>query len=386
MTWNQGNEGGGGGGGGGVTAVTGSNGIVSSGGATPNITPTYGTATNTVTQGNDSRVVNAVPNTRQVVSGTGLTGGGDLSADRTLVVSYGTTAGTATQGNDSRLGGGAAGTIHAADTASNGAASTLALSDHQHAVSTATSLAAADAAAAAAGTATTIPRGDHKHQVTTAAPSVTVQSDAGTAAAGSASSLIRSDAQILAATATPSALGSSTAAQGTSTSLTRADHIHAITYGTAANTVAQGNDSRITGAEQTANKGAASGYAGLDANSFVPVANLPPVITTLLTPIESADLTDYNPTGFTSGVGALIIQANSGPIHLNSIANGVEGRVLYILNFPFDGSSAIVVVGASGVGATNNQIILKANIGSVTLNHFDNMLLLYTQTRWRQIA
>ena len=34
-------------------------------------------------------------------------------------------------------------------------------------------------------------------------------------------------------------------------------------YGTAANTAAQGNDSRITGAEQTANKNAASGYAGL---------------------------------------------------------------------------------------------------------------------------
>jgi hypothetical protein len=32
-----------------------------------------------------------------------LTGGGDLTADRTLAVSYGTTAGTACQGNDARL-------------------------------------------------------------------------------------------------------------------------------------------------------------------------------------------------------------------------------------------------------------------------------------------
>lgn len=38
-----------------------------------------------------------------VTAGTGLTGGGDLSANRTLAVSYGTTSGTAVQGNDSRV-------------------------------------------------------------------------------------------------------------------------------------------------------------------------------------------------------------------------------------------------------------------------------------------
>ena len=43
------------------------------------------------------------PTSRTITAGTGLTGGGDLSADRTLTVAYGTTAGTAAQGNDSRL-------------------------------------------------------------------------------------------------------------------------------------------------------------------------------------------------------------------------------------------------------------------------------------------
>ncbi len=47
--------------------------------------------------------VGAVDPTRQVIAGTGLSGGGDLSANRTLSVSYGTIAGTAAQGNDSRL-------------------------------------------------------------------------------------------------------------------------------------------------------------------------------------------------------------------------------------------------------------------------------------------
>lgn len=44
-----------------------------------------------------------VPTSRQIISGTGLTGGGDLTADRTLAVVYGSTAGTAAQGNDARL-------------------------------------------------------------------------------------------------------------------------------------------------------------------------------------------------------------------------------------------------------------------------------------------
>lgn len=45
-------------------------------------------------------------------------------------------------------------------------------------------------------------------------------------------------------------------------------------FGTTAGTIAQGNDSRITGAEQTANKGAANGYAGLNSSTVVPAAQL----------------------------------------------------------------------------------------------------------------
>lgn len=44
-----------------------------------------------------------VTSARQVIAGTGLTGGGTLAADRTLAVAYGSSAGTAAQGNDSRL-------------------------------------------------------------------------------------------------------------------------------------------------------------------------------------------------------------------------------------------------------------------------------------------
>lgn len=46
----------------------------------------------------------AVPTTRTVSPGSGLTGGGDLTANRTLSVVFGTTAGTVAQGNDARFG------------------------------------------------------------------------------------------------------------------------------------------------------------------------------------------------------------------------------------------------------------------------------------------
>src|SRR5882762_9326055 len=45
----------------------------------------------------------AAPNTRLIVTTSGLQGGGDLSADRTLSPVYGSTSGTVCQGNDSRL-------------------------------------------------------------------------------------------------------------------------------------------------------------------------------------------------------------------------------------------------------------------------------------------
>jgi hypothetical protein len=51
--------------------------------------------------------VSAPPTSRQVAAGAGLTGGGDLTADRSLAVAYGTTSGTAAQGNDTRITGAA---------------------------------------------------------------------------------------------------------------------------------------------------------------------------------------------------------------------------------------------------------------------------------------
>lgn len=56
----------------------------------------------------------------QIVAGTGLTGGGTLTTDRTLSVSFGTTATTVCAGNDSRLTDARTPTTHAATHASAG--------------------------------------------------------------------------------------------------------------------------------------------------------------------------------------------------------------------------------------------------------------------------
>lgn len=48
----------------------------------------------------------------------------------------------------------------------------------------------------------------------------------------------------------------------------------AVSYGVVAGTAAQGNDTRITGAEQTSNKGQADGYASLNSSVVVPTAQL----------------------------------------------------------------------------------------------------------------
>lgn len=54
-----------------------------------------------------------------------------------------------------------------------------------------------------------------------------------------------------------------------------ADRTLTVAYGTSGTTAAAGNDSRITGAEQVANKAAASGYASLDAGTKIPIAQIP---------------------------------------------------------------------------------------------------------------
>jgi len=91
--------------------ITAGNGLTGGGSLTTNRTLSLGTpstispnTTNNVTSTSHTHAVSGlVPSTREIEAGTGLTGGGDLSVDRTLSVNFGTTAGTVCEGNDSRL-------------------------------------------------------------------------------------------------------------------------------------------------------------------------------------------------------------------------------------------------------------------------------------------
>ena len=85
-----------------------------------------------------------------------------------------------------------------------------------------------------------------------------------------------------------------------------------LNVGTTAGTVAAGDDSRIVGAEQTTNKGAANGYSGLDANSRIlssTLPNIPAVALALAGSLTSAS--HRNSEVFLSGTGALTVDLAS---------------------------------------------------------------------------
>jgi len=196
-----------------------------------------GTATSPTVPGLATRVLTSTT----ITAGTGLTGGGDLSANRTLAVSYGTIAGTAAAGDDSRITG-------AEQTANKGAINGYASLDAGGKVPIAQVPVASDA--------TTIAKGI-----------IQLAGDLGGTATNPTVPALTGKAS----TATTITAGTGLTGGGDLT----ANRTLAVTYGAAAGTVAQGNDSRIVGAEQTTNKGAVNGYAALDGTGKVPSAQLP---------------------------------------------------------------------------------------------------------------
>lgn len=180
----------------------------------------------------DGLPTSAVPTTRTLTAGTGMTGGGDLSADRTFNVAanadgsilanahdvqVGVLATDAQHGN--RGGGGIHANVVAAGAAGFMTGADKTKLDGIAAGATDTPLATlapvnVTKSAAAAGAGTTAARDDHKHDVSTAIAGLTVPGNA--------------------------------AAEGTATTLARSDHQHGIAaFGSSPNTFCQGNDPRL---------------------------------------------------------------------------------------------------------------------------------------------
>ena len=119
-----------------------------------------------------------------------------------------------------------------------------------------------------------------------------------------------------------------------------------VNYGTTANTAAQGNDSRITGAEQAVNKGGVGGYCPLDGSALVPVANLPAVTQSVAGAMSGADKTKLD--GIASGamVDTYEVRAASGttPGYLDAVCESTDSSIT--------------------IGQTGNYLTFDANFGT----------------------
>lgn len=184
-----------------------------------------------------------VPPTRDLAAGDGLTGGGDLTADRVFSVGAppdgsiqvnadSVQVGTlATDGQHGSRGGGAQHAVATAlaagfmgsgdktklDGIASGATNTL-LSD--------ITPSAASPSVGGSGASAGASRSDHAHPLASAAP-VSVDKSAG--AEGTASSLSRSDHKHDVSTAAPVGVGTANA-EGVASSLARSDHVHALPF------------------------------------------------------------------------------------------------------------------------------------------------------------
>lgn len=154
-----------------------------------------------------------------------------------------------------------------------------------------------------------------------------------------------------------------------------ADRTLAVTYGTTSGTAAQGNDSRITGAEQVANKNAANGYAGADAAGRVAAAN-----STLVPQIQA--LSFSSTLTIDASTGSLFRVTLTGPMTLANPTNPADGqRILVQLTQDGTGSRVLTLGSAFNVGGLTVTL-------STAANKVDFLLAQYRSaaTKWDVLA
>jgi hypothetical protein len=134
-----------------------------------------------------------------------------------------------------------------------------------------------------------------------------------------------------------------------------ADRTLAVSYGTTSGTAAQGNDSRITGAEQVANKNATSGYAGLDSASRVAPANAP-LVPQVQAPAFASTVTIDASTGSEFDITL------TGNLTLGNPTNPVHGqKVLFALTQDATGSRTLTLGSAFNAGPLTVTLSTAAN-------------------------
>lgn len=159
-----------------------------------------------------------------------------------------------------------------------------------------------------------------------------------------------------------------------------------VNFGTTAGTVAAGNDTRITGAEQTANKGAASGYASLDGSAKVPLSQLPTGTGASEVAVgdhtHSASLGIYPITEYGFFTASAPIEAFTGNSTLN---NFFATRIFVPAGHPIVGAGTIVRnAGTLGAGGQNGFAVYEADGTLAATTADDNNL--WSSPGWRTKA
>jgi hypothetical protein len=279
-----------------------------------------GTATSPTVPGLAAKAAAAIT----ISAGAGLMGGGDLTSSRTLAVSFGTAVGTVAAGNDARITG-------AEQAVNKGVVNGYASLDGSGKVPSVQLPVATDA-------------------TTTSKGVIQLAGDLG----GTASVPTVPGLGSKAAVTTTISAGSGLVGGGDLS----ANRTLAVTFGTAAGTVAQGNDSRIAGAEQVSNKGVASGYASLDGGGKVPVGQLPAVVQTHIF----------------SSTGSITVTTGTHRLYNNRSTAWVVNGVRASVGTAPTGASLIVDIKVNGVTLFTTQANRPTvAVGTLTSGYVTNM-------------